>query len=217
MSTSSQRPVEIRRIPLSDLHAHPANPNRMGPEGRAKLSRLIGRSGTYTPLAARRHGDGYQLIDGHVRADVLRELGYTEALCVIWVCDDETALLLLTTLNRLHGEDVPALRGLLMEELLTTVDRDLLLELIPEDDGAFDELLALVSDEGDPFAELEADAVRALADLPTTLTFVVTPEEEPEVLAVLDALAEGRPGPRSRGSALVALVRHYQACEPADA
>jgi len=182
----------------------------MGPEARVKLSRHIRRNRVYPPLVVRRYGDGYQLLDGHQRADLLREHGETEVLCAVWECDDETALLLLTTLNRLHGEDVPALRGVLMEELLTTVDRDLLLELIPEDDGALEELLALSSTEGDPFAELEADAMRAVAEMPTTLTFVVTPEEEHKVLDVIDALAEGRPGPRSRGRALVALIRLHE-------
>jgi ParB-like chromosome segregation protein Spo0J len=217
MSTSSQPHIEVREIPLSALRSHPANPNRMGPEARAKLSRHIRRTGSYPPLITRPHGDGFQLLDGHQRADILRELGYTEALCVVWDCDDEAALLLLTTLNRLHGEDVPALRGLLIEELLETIDRELLLELIPEDASALDELLSLATMDGDPFAELEAAAIRALADSPTTITFVVTPDEEREVLEVIDARAEGRLGPRSRGRALVALVRHHPNCGLTDA
>ena len=216
MSTSSARP-ELRRIALSKLRPHPANPNVMGPAGREKLKRQISRNGSYPPLIVRPLGDVYQIIDGHQRFAVLEELGHSFALCFEWECDDETALLLLASLNRLRGEDVPARRGLLLDELLDSIDRDALLDLIPEDGSALDELLVLTRGEEDPFAALEADAARAAAELPVTLTFVVAPDDERRVLRTLDDLIDGRPGPRSRGSALVELVHHHRSCEITDA
>ena len=213
MSTSSSQLSEIQRIPLDELHPHPANPNVMGPVGREKLKRQVLLNDNYPPIVVRPHGDGYQIIDGEQREAVLRELGHETALCYVWDCDDETALLLLASLNRLRGEDVPALRGALFDELLATIDREALLELIPEDDSALDEPLGLFRGAPDPFAELEAEATRAAAELPTTLTFVVEPGEEREVLDLLDSLVEGRVGARSRGSSLVRLVRHHLGCE----
>ena len=216
MSTSSERP-ELRRIALTRLLPHPANANVMGPEGREQLRRHILRNGRCPPLVVRPLGDDFQLLDGHQRCEVLRELGHESAECYVWPCDDETALLLLATLNRLHGEDVPVKRGLLLDELLESFDRDALLELIPDQSGELDELLALARGDADPFAELEAEAARVAVDLPTTITFVVTPDQEQEILAVIDRRVEGRRGPRSRGEALHRFVTDHQRCEVRDA
>ncbi len=213
MNTSSRQSRELLSIPIDRLHAHPANSNVMGRSARRKLARQIERNGQYPPPVVRKHGRDYQILDGVQRVAVLRELGHTSVLCFVWECDDETALLLLASLNRLRGEDVPALRGALFDELLASIDREALLELIPEDGSALDELLMLARGAPDPFAELEAEATRAAAVLPATLTFVVEPGEEREVLALLDSLVEGRIGTRSRGNSLVRLVRHHLGCE----
>ena len=100
-----------------------------------------------------------------------------------------------------------------MDELLQLMDRDVLLELTPEEAGELDDLLAFFGNQPDPFAELETETLRALADEPVTLTFVVEPGEEREVFDALDRLIEGRVGARSRGRSLVNLVRHHRGCE----
>ena len=217
MNTSSPQSRELISIPIERLHAHPANSNVMGRVARQKLARQIERNRQYPPLLVREHEGSYQILDGVQREAVLRGLGYESVLCFVWDCDDVTALLLLASLNRLRGEDVPALRGALLDELLASIDRESLLELIPEDGSGLDELLTLTRGAPDPFAELEAEATRAAAELPTTLTFVVEPGEEREVLDLLDGLGEGRVGTRSRGSSLVRLVRHHHGCEFGDA
>jgi len=218
MNSSSPHALEVRLLRVTQLQGHPDNSNRMGPRGRAKLRRHIERNdGAYPPIIVRPYKSGYQILDGHQRLAVLSDLGHEEVLCLIWPSDDETALLLLATLNRLRGEDVPALRGALMDELLQLMDRDVLLELIPEEAGELDDLLAFFGNQPDPFAELETETLRALADEPVTLTFVVEPGEEREVLDALDRLIEGRVGARSRGGSLVNLVRHHHGCELAHA
>ncbi len=101
----------LLQVPLDRLRPHPANANRMSEERLDALAANIARTGQYPPLVARPQPDepeAWQLLDGHQRLDVLRRLGHTEALVFAWPCDDETALLLLATLNRLEGEDVPA-------------------------------------------------------------------------------------------------------------
>ena len=112
---------------------------------------------------------------------------------------------------------MPALRAALIDELLGVIDRELLLELIPEEAGELDDLLASFGEQPDPFAELEKEMQEALSNEPATITVVVEPGEERDVLELLDSLIDGRIGARSRGRALVRLVRHHRECELEDA
>jgi ParB family chromosome partitioning protein len=115
MQNSSSLPgVEerLRRIPLDRLHAHPANANRMDPDAFEKLRENIQREGDYPPVIVRPHPDTpghFQIIDGHNRTEVERENGATYVVCYVWECDDRTALVLLATLNRLEGQDIPVI------------------------------------------------------------------------------------------------------------
>ena len=118
---SSSLPAASERLvraPLERLRPHPANAKRMDPERRAKLTRHVARSGRYPPIVVRPQpdeADAYQILDGHDRDAVLRELGADDALRYVWPCDDQAAPLLLATLNRLQGEDSPGLRASLLE------------------------------------------------------------------------------------------------------
>ena len=111
-NSSSSPPAEPRlaAVPLDRLRPHPANANVMDPTLRAKLRTNLVREGTCPPVVVRPHPDKprtFQILDGHQRVEVGRELGWEKIPCYIWPCDDATALVLLATLNRLHGEDVP--------------------------------------------------------------------------------------------------------------
>jgi hypothetical protein len=76
-----------------------------------KLASNIQREDNYPPLIVRPHpqhpGD-YELLDGHQRAAVLARLGFADARCYVWPCDDATALMLLAT--RGPGRPAPARR-----------------------------------------------------------------------------------------------------------
>ena len=112
--------VGPKQIPLDDLVAHPLNSNVMPPEYREKLVAHIRRTGRYPFLVVRAHPTEpgkYQVLDGHHRVGVLRELGHTEARCDVWDVDDREAKLLLGTLNRLEGQDQPLRRAQLLHEL----------------------------------------------------------------------------------------------------
>src|SRR5262245_57943732 len=123
-------------ISFDHLDPHPGNANRMPAELFAKLKSHIQHTGDYPPLIVRRHPtqpDRFQILDGHHRADALRQLGYEQARCEIWeMVDDRRAEMLLLTLNRLHGEDDPRMRGLLLEDLARAVDIDELAALLPD-------------------------------------------------------------------------------------
>ena len=109
-------PNRITSIPIGRLIAHPGNPNRMSKRNFARLVRNIERTGRYEPLVVRRHGDDFQIINGHHRCQALKQLGYETADAVIWDVDDAEADILLTTLNRLSGSDV-------LEKKLALLDR----------------------------------------------------------------------------------------------
>ena len=99
---------EIISIEFDRLVGHPANPNRMSTETLAKLKSHIGRTGNYEPIIVRRHpkrSGFFEILNGHHRITVLKALGYESADCVVWRVDDDEALVLLATLNRLCGSD----------------------------------------------------------------------------------------------------------------
>src|SRR5262245_21026475 len=92
-------------VALDDLLAHPLNSNTMPPDLQEKLRAHIKRTGRYPFLVVRPHPSEpgkYQVLDGHHRVAILRELGHTEARCDVWEVDDREAKLLLATLNRLQ-------------------------------------------------------------------------------------------------------------------
>src|SRR5258708_1872303 len=114
-------------VPLDDLVAHPLNSNVMSPDLTAKLRAHIKRTGRYPYLIVRPHPEEqgkYQVLDGHHRVAVLRELGHTEARCDVWEVNDREARLLLATLNRLQGQDQPRKRAELIHELLGEMSLD---------------------------------------------------------------------------------------------
>ena len=132
--------------PLDDLIAHPLNANVMPEDLREKLKAHIRRTGRYPFLVVRPHPEAegkWQVLDGHHRLSILRELGHTEARCDVWDVNDREAKLLLATLNRLEGQDSPIRRAQLLHELLGEMSIDDLAGLLPESDKQIEELHAL--------------------------------------------------------------------------
>ena len=201
------------RVPLSQLHPHPANPNLMDEQRLDTLVRNVEREGRYPPLVARPHPERpgeWQLLDGHQRAGVLRRLGHSDAVVFPWPCDDATALMLLATLNRLEGEDIPAKRAELLAELAALMPVDELASLLPEDSAAIDETLALLDVDAEALmTELSAAVGDGPADLPRTLSFAVLPEDEATIKRAVDTAGDGPDGQNRRGRALAAICRAY--------
>jgi len=154
-------------LPLTALDPHPANSNVMPEPMLRKLTAAIERSGRYPPIVVRPVsppdppkevadidpdrvlGDGptdrYQILDGHHRVACVKRLGHTSARCVVWAVDDDEALLLLATLNRLEGSDDPRKRARLLAQLQeqTRLDTGQLATLLPEDADKLDRVLSL--------------------------------------------------------------------------
>ena len=217
-STSSSRRASrsretrrLVRVPLERLLPHPANPNVMSDELLEKLAANIALEGDYEPLTVRPHPDDegfFQILGGHQRKKVFEVLGYTHALCYVWPCDDETALRLLVTLNRLEGQDEPLKRAELLKELAALASPEELAELLPEDatsirrsidmlDLDLDALLSSLTKEAGPASDWRA------------ITFAVTEDDEREIERAVAIAVEGLEGKNRRGRALALVCRKY--------
>ncbi len=215
-SNTSSSPVaeeRLLRVGLGQLYAHPSNSNLMADERLDKLARNIEREGRYPPLIVRPHphdAAAFEVLDGHQRLSVLRRLGRDQALCYLWPCDDATALVLLATLNRLEGEDVPALRSALLAELACLLPKEDLALLLPESAAAIDETLALGAFDSAAFlAELTAKTEDEARSGPRLISFAVLAADEGVIEAAVATATAGLSGPNRRGRVLTLICRHY--------
>jgi ParB family chromosome partitioning protein len=180
---------------------------------RAKLTAHIKQSGRYPMVIVRPHPDEsgrFQILDGHHRVEVLRELGHAEVRCDVWAVDDREAKLLLATLNRLQGQDSPIRRAQLLHELLGEMSLVDLAGLLPETDKQIEELHALLEFPAEEIAALiAADAEEQEKVLPRVLTFVVTPEQEELIERAVERASDGTPGRDRKAKGLVNLATHF--------
>ncbi len=168
-------------LPIDRLEAHPSNSNVM-PKGLFdKLVERIGETGRYPPVIVRPMGDQYQVLDGHHRVAALRRLRHTSVQCVVWQVNDDQALLLLATLNRLSGDDHPLKRAALVSKLSKTMDTKQLADRLPEDAGRVRKLLALHAAPPPP------QAPTPIEQMPVCLHFFLLPDERRAVEQVLKA------------------------------
>ncbi len=178
-------------IPLADLHAHPANSNVMPEALLAKLVGHIERTGRYPSVIVRqRTGDaeagGYEILDGHHRVEALRRLGVEAARCDVWDVDDEGALVLLATLNRLQGRDDPRRRAALLAELGRTLDGGAMAARLPEDAARIRRTLELNEKPAPPRLP------RAIGEMPVAVHFFLLPAERDRLEERLAAIGGGR-------------------------
>jgi hypothetical protein len=151
--------------------------------------------------ALRAPSSQYQILNGHHRAQVLRELGHTHARCDVWEVDDQEARVLLATLNRLEGRDDPSARASLVANLSAGQSPKDLAALLPEPADAVERLLKLAAP---PPAPLDPGDFPAL---PRPMTFFLTEEQHALVSEALQECAatetrSAERGTRSKGQLL---------------
>ena len=202
--------MKVQKIPLDDLVAHPLNANVMSEDLSEKLRAHIKRTGRYPHLVVRPHEGKYQVLDGHHRVAILKDLGHTEARCDVWEVDDREAKLLLATLNRLEGQDQPIKRAQLIHELLGEMSMDDLAGLLPETDRQLDDLHSLLEFPAEEIAaQLEAEAEEQEKVLPRVMSFVVTPDQESLVERAVEMASNGTPGRDRRARGLTNLAQRF--------
>ncbi len=175
----------IIRIPLDKLLPHPENPNKMAKANFEKLKRHIKQSHNYEPLIVRKHpdpdlsgNDSFQIINGHHRADALKQIGETFADCVEWDIDDDAARLLLATLNRLGGKDELNAKASLYKSLSIKFSVKELVKLLPDNKQTIEKLKDITK----PLAGF-ADNSKAFLN---TLVFFLDDEQIETVEAALE-------------------------------
>ena len=182
--TGRYEPLVVRPLQMDEVAggAGDQNESRACPTTAGQASRATEAGGVSppNPQSAIRNPQ-YQLLNGHHRAQALRELGHTHARCDVWEVDDAEARLLLATLNRLEGRDDPALRARLVSNLAGDVPASDLAALLPEPPDAVERLLKLAAPPPAPLAP------ETLLPTPRPMTFFLTDEQH---AAVSEALRE---------------------------
>jgi len=208
----------VRMVSLNYLLPHPLNSNVMPEDLQAKLRAHIKRTGRYPFLVVRPHPEEpgkYQVLDGHHRVAILRDLGHAEARCDVWNVDDREAKLLLATLNRLQGQDLPIRRAQLIHEMLGEMSLDDLAGLLPETDKQIEELHALLEFPAEEIAaQLEEQAAQDEKVLPRIMTFVVTPEQEDVIDRAVEMASDGTPGRDRKAKGLANLAQRFLEGQP---
>lgn len=211
--TSAGKRIGARMVPLDQLRPHPMNANVMPEDLREKLKAHIRRTGRYPFVVVRPHPEepgGFQILDGHHRVEVLRELGHTEGRCDVWNVDDREAKLLLATLNRLEGQDLPIRRAQLIHELLGEMNLGDLAGLLPERATQIEELESLLQFPAEEIAALlEEQAQQDDRILPRVLTFVVSAEQEELIERAVELASDGTTGRDRKARGLANLARRY--------
>lgn len=199
----------IVSLPLSHLHPHPDNANRMSKDTFAKLVRHIDRTGQYEPVVVRRHphhSGAWQILNGHHRVRALKQIQRTHADCVVFGADDEQARLYLLNLNRLCGRDNVYKKAKLIEQLCHSHNPRELARWIGDSKTSIAKLNALSQNQPLPKVTDEKPAL-----LP--MTFFVTEAQHALLAAAFDKAAHSNTGPRSqqRIGALCRMAEAYLA------
>lgn len=130
MSWVRDRILGLRRVPASELRAHPKNWRIHPPAQREALSEVLARVGYADAVLARPTPDGLEIIDGHLRAETTPD---QDIPVLIVDLDDEEADLVLAThdpIGAMAGADADAIAALLDDLALDPGPlRDLLTEL----------------------------------------------------------------------------------------
>jgi hypothetical protein len=197
---------EIKTIPITKLLAHPANPNAMSDATFRKLVRNIERTGLYEPIVTRPHPkkkNCFEIINGHHRVKALELLGQKEANCVVWDVDDEQTAVLLATLNRLTGSDVPAKKIELLKELTKRMGTIELSKILPQTAKQIDRLINLKL----PDVLIKADA----GQFAIPVVFFVTAEQNKIIEEALSTVTTqpGQTKAQQRASSLTKIAERF--------
>ncbi len=91
------------------------------------LAERIASAGRYPAIIVRVHPHKrgkYEVIDGHLRAEILRQLGRRSARCEIWPVDDDEADVLKLALNCLRRRGGAARRARQVRKIVRRVGKD---------------------------------------------------------------------------------------------
>ncbi len=175
----------------------------------AKLADHIAGTDRYPPVIVRPapgHEGGppgeeaeahYQILDGHHRVEALKRIGRGSAQCVTWQVNDQEALMLLATLNRLQGQDDPRKRAGLIAALADRHDTRSLAKRLPERVDQVKKLLEINTRPPAPRAP------QPIESMPIAVHFFLLPQQKRLLNERLNTIGG------SREEALMTLIEHH--------
>lgn len=171
----------IKLIALNALLPHPATSSKMSMIRLKKLKNIILDLGQYEPITVCPHPNmknKYNILNGHQRVKILKELGKEKIYCNIWDIDSKQALLFLATLNSLAGSEIKELRMLLLENLINDFDINKLSKYLPENKKTLENILHLKECSSESLSiKDEKCKVREITENQVVLSFVISIEE----------------------------------------
>jgi ParB family transcriptional regulator, chromosome partitioning protein len=199
-------------ISIDKINAAPWNANVMDDRTIQRLRESISRYGLLQPLVVRPiRKSQYEILSGNQRLKVLRENHLIRVPCVIVNLNDAEAMLLAQALNSIHGEDDLAMKGAMLNRILTSIPKEKVLSLLPETA----ESLSVLSTIGqDDLAEHLKAWQQAQSARLKHMQLQFSQEQLQTVEQALDmviAKAKNTSGnnPNIRGTAMYLLARYY--------
>jgi hypothetical protein len=142
---------------IADVRPNAWNPNRMNAEMYRKELASLRKFGYINPIIVREVGNKYEIIDGEHRWRALNELGYDLIeVTVIEGLNDEEAKQLTIVLNETRGRADPQKLGVLLADLLDSIPKSDLLDVLPLSPVDFDRIVGL---EGFDWGSLSSEPV----------------------------------------------------------
>jgi ParB family transcriptional regulator, chromosome partitioning protein len=125
--------MKTTEIPIENILAAPWNANVMDARTIQRLRESISRYGLIQPLVVRQISKlQYEVLSGNQRLKVLKENKFTRVPCVIVNLDNAEAMLLAQALNGIHGDDDLAMKGAMLNQILSSIPKEKVLSLLPE-------------------------------------------------------------------------------------
>ncbi len=204
--------MDLMNLRLERLQDAPWNPNRMDDVTLKRLIESMTRFGMVQNLVVRSQADGnFEVLSGNQRLQVLKELCYVEAPCVVVEVDDAHARLLAQALNRIQGEDDLSLKAELVREVMKSLPHEEVLSLLPETTESLQALSFLGQEAMANYLQNWQLAQAAkLKHLQFQLTSAQLEVVEEVLTQVLPQAKEARgASPNVRGTALFLLCQRY--------
>ena len=165
--------MDIKSISIDQIVPNTYNPNIVPEAILVKLRLEIRQKGLCEPIIVRSSGSGYILVDGQHRWQVCKELGFKEIPCIVQDYTDTEAKIKTLQLNYMRGSAVPIRLASLIHDLNREIKLEDLAKRLPYEEVQMMDSLELLKLPDDFGKELEEQALREEAELPSVISFVV--------------------------------------------
>jgi ParB-like partition proteins len=165
--------LQVTLIELNRINPNDYNPNIVPGDILAKLRAEIAEKGLCEPIIVRSSGNGYTIVDGEHRWQVCKELGFQEIPCIVQEYSDTEAKIKTLQLNYLRGSAVPIKLASLIHSLNREMTLEELARRLPYEEPQMMDALELLKLPENYGNELEEQALKEEAELPSVISFVL--------------------------------------------